>query len=91
MVSSRLGDSKFAHNYSIIAEISVHNNLMLEAVLDYEYEGIRPRITKRIQGLRVLEQITAAALLFLFLHRLVALRQEQSKDILMGGLRQAIR
>lgn len=54
MVSSRLGDSKFAHNYSIIADISVHNNLMLEAVLDYEYEGIRPNITKRIQGLRVL-------------------------------------
>ncbi len=37
-ITSRLGDSKFANNYKIIADLSIHHNLMMEADLNYEYD-----------------------------------------------------
>lgn len=75
IVRSRLGDSKFADNYEIVAELTIHKNLMVEADFEYEYEGLNKEIGKRIRGLRVLEQIIAGVLLFLFLYRLLELKE----------------
>jgi hypothetical protein len=36
-VTSRLGNSKFANNYQIIADISIHAGFMMEVEMNYEY------------------------------------------------------
>jgi hypothetical protein len=73
-ITARLGNTKVADNYRIIADFKLHGNLMLDGDFSYEYQTVNPSINSKLRGFRILQQFLAAILLALFISRMVQVR-----------------
>ena len=66
--------NRVVRNYEIVAEFSLHNNLLIEADMDYQFEEPVPLVAAKIKAFRVMQQIIAGCLFLSFAYQVAAAR-----------------